>query len=113
MERFKILSSLGDGSFGQVYRVIDQESGEVLAMKKFKRKYQSWEEAVGNPEVKALIQLQHPNIVKLKEVVRHGNTLCMFFELLDMDLYKLMKARRNQGTPFSETEIRKMMFQIA
>jgi len=26
-------------------------------MKKFKRKYQSWEDAVGNPEVKALIQL--------------------------------------------------------
>ena len=60
-------------------------------MKKFKRKYSSWEDAMANPEVKALIQLQHPNIVKLKEVIRHENILYMIFELLDMDLYKLIK----------------------
>ena len=52
-------------------------------MKKFKRKYKCWEEAMANPEVKALIQLQHPNIVKLKEVLRHENVLYMIFELLD------------------------------
>jgi serine/threonine protein kinase len=55
MHRFKILTSLGDGSFGNVFKVQDKETGEILAMKKFKRKYQSWEDAVGNPEVKALI----------------------------------------------------------
>lgn len=95
MERFKILNSLGDGSFGQVFRVQDRESGDIYAMKKFKRKYLTWEDAVGNPEVEALIKLQHPNIVKLKEVIRHENTLYIMFELLDMDLYKMIKQRRN------------------
>lgn len=42
-------------------------------------------------EVKSLIQLSHPNIVKLKEVIRHEQMLNMVFELLEMDLYKLMK----------------------
>lgn len=95
MERFKILQTLGDGSFGNVYKVQDWETGEVLAMKKFKRKYSTWEDAMGNPEVKALIQLQHPNIVKLKEVIRHDNILYMMFEILDMDLYKMIKKRRD------------------
>jgi len=112
MHRFKILNSLGDGSFGNVFKVQDKETGEILAMKKFKRKYSTWEDAVGNPEVKALIQLQHPNIVKLKEVIRHDNTLYMMFELLDMDVYKLIKGRRNAKTPFNDGEVRKMMFQI-
>lgn len=55
MERFKILSNLGDGSFGNVFRVQDRDTGDILAMKKFKRKYKTWEEAMSNPEVKALI----------------------------------------------------------
>jgi hypothetical protein len=34
----------------------------------------------------------------------------MMFELLDMDVYKLIKTRRNAKTPFNDGEIRKMMF---
>ena len=55
MDRFKILSSLGDGSFGNVFKAQDWETGEIYAMKKFKRKYSTWEDAMSNPEVKALI----------------------------------------------------------
>jgi serine/threonine protein kinase len=55
MERFKILGTLGDGSFGNVFKVKDWETGEIYAMKKFKKQYQSWEDAMANPEVKALI----------------------------------------------------------
>lgn len=52
---------------------------------------------MANPEVKALIQLRHPYIIQLKEVFRHDNTLYMLFELLDKDLYKLTKDRRNSN----------------
>ncbi len=69
MERFKILNSLGDGSFGQVFRVQDWETGEICAMKKFKHKYLSREEAMSNLEVTALVKLQHPNVVQLKKVI--------------------------------------------
>lgn len=55
MDRFKVLNNLGNGSFGSVFRVQDKETGEILAMKKFKRKYKCWEDAMANPEVKALI----------------------------------------------------------
>lgn len=62
-----------------------------MAIKRFKRKYKTWEETMALDEVKSLIQLSHPNIVKLKEVIRHEQMLNMVFELLEMDLYKLMK----------------------
>ena len=55
MERFKNLGSLGDGSFGCVFKALDTKTGETVAIKKFKRKYKSWEEAMSLPEVKALI----------------------------------------------------------
>lgn len=36
----------------------------------------------------------------------------MIFEILDMDLYKLIKKKRDKNTQFSENEIRRIMFQI-
>ena len=56
------------------------------------------------PEVKCLIQLQHPNIVKLKEVVRSNESreLFLVFELLATDLHDLIKKKRKRGEHFME-----------
>ena len=43
-----------------------------------------------NAEVKAMIGLKNPNIVTFLEVIRHEDTLYMVFELLYMDLYRMM-----------------------
>jgi hypothetical protein len=43
-----------------------------------------------NAEVKAMIGLKHSNIVNCVEVMRHNDNLFMLFELLDMDLYRMM-----------------------
>ena len=39
-----------------------------MAIKRMKRKYYSWEEAMNLREVKSLKKLSHANVVKLKEV---------------------------------------------
>ncbi len=36
----------------------------------------------------------------------------MMFELLDMDLYKLIKKRKDQGLAFNDEEVRRIMFQV-
>ncbi|XP_062233751.1 cyclin-dependent kinase F-4-like isoform X1 [Phragmites australis] len=109
MERYTIIKEVGDGTFGSVWRAINKENGEVVAIKKMKKKYYSWEECINLREVKSLRRMNHPNIVKLKEVIRENDTLFFVFEYMECNLYQLMK---NRGKPFSETEVRNWCFQI-
>lgn len=109
MERFKKLETLGDGSFGQVFKALDTLSNETVAVKKFKQKYKTWEECMMDPEVRALIKLVHPNIVKLKEVIRQSNIMFIIFELLNEDLAHLMRERHIRQQPFKEVEIANIM----
>lgn len=47
-----------------------------------KRKFYSWEECMNLREVKSLRKLNHPCIVKLKEVIRENDELFFVFEYL-------------------------------
>ncbi|KAE8693181.1 Serine/threonine-protein kinase MAK [Hibiscus syriacus] len=109
MERYKIIKEVGDGTFGSVWRAINKLSGEVVAIKKMKKKYHTWEECVNLREVKSLRRMSHPNIVKLKEVIRENNILYFVFEYMEFNLYQLMKDREKL---FSEVEIRNWCFQV-
>lgn len=64
-----------------------------------KRKFYSWQECMDLREVKSLRKLNHPFIVKLKEVIRENDELYFVFEFLDCNLYQLMK---NRDRPFPE-----------
>jgi protein kinase len=47
-----------------------------------KRKFYSWEECMNLREVKSLRKLNHPCVVKLKEVIRENDELFFVFEYL-------------------------------
>uniref|UniRef100_A0A0D9VJW3 Protein kinase domain-containing protein n=3 Tax=Leersia perrieri TaxID=77586 RepID=A0A0D9VJW3_9ORYZ len=109
MNRFKMIKEVGDGTFGSVWRAINKQNGEVVAVKKMKRKYYSFEECMSLREVKSLRRMNHPNIVKLKEVIRENDILYFIMEYMECNLYQLMKDRVK---PFSEAEVRNWCFQI-
>ncbi|KAL2489796.1 Protein kinase superfamily protein [Forsythia ovata] len=109
MERYKIIKEVGNGTFGSVWRALNKQSGEVVAIKKMKKKYYSWEECINLREVKSLRKMNHPNIVKLKEVIRENDVLYFVFEYMECNLYQLMKDRRKL---FSEAEVRTWCFQV-
>ncbi|XP_065875965.1 serine/threonine-protein kinase MHK isoform X2 [Euphorbia lathyris] len=109
MERYKILEELGDGTCGSVFKAINYETCETVAVKKMKRKFYIWEECTNLREVKALRKLNHPNIIKLKEVVRENNELFFIFEYMEYNLYQIMREREK---PFTEEEIRSFMCQM-
>ncbi|XP_074290721.1 cyclin-dependent kinase F-4-like [Silene latifolia] len=109
MERYKLIKEVGDGTFGCVWRAINKQTGEVVAIKKMKKKYYSWEECINLREVKSLKKMNHPNIVKLKEVIREHDILYFVFEYMECNLYQLMKSR---GRPFSEAEVRNCCFEV-
>ncbi|KAJ8443740.1 hypothetical protein Cgig2_029645 [Carnegiea gigantea] len=84
--RYKLIKEVGDGTFGSVWRAMNKQTGEV-----------------------SLRKMNHPNIVKLKEVIREHDILHFVFEYMECNLYQLMKDR---GRPFSEAEVRSWCFQV-
>lgn len=69
MDKFQIVKNCGDGTYGTVVEAINKTTRETVAIKKMKRKFESWEEAMSLREVKTLRRLNHKNVIKLKEVI--------------------------------------------
>uniref|UniRef100_A0A4W5QUG0 non-specific serine/threonine protein kinase n=1 Tax=Hucho hucho TaxID=62062 RepID=A0A4W5QUG0_9TELE len=109
MNRYTTLRQLGDGTYGSVILGRSLESGELVAIKKMKRKFYSWEECMNLREVISLKKLNHANVVKLKEVIRENDHLYFVFEYMKENLYQLMKDRSRL---FPESAVRNIMFQI-
>ena len=52
MNRYQLVKQLGDGSYGSVALMRNTETGEMLAVKKMKKKYYSWDECISLREIK-------------------------------------------------------------
>jgi len=109
MNRYKTIKPLGDGTYGSVVKAVNRSTGEIVAIKRMKKKFYSWEECMQLREVTSLRKMSHPNIVKLKEVIRENDTLYFVFEFLDMNLYQLCKDRDKL---FAESKVRNMTYQM-
>ena len=97
-ERFRVVSQLGAGGMGVVYRAIDQERDTPVAIKllrnpdsegvlRFKREFRS------------IQGLHHPNLVSLGELVSEGTHLFFTMELLiGVDFVDWTCPGRHHGT---------------
>ena len=59
MEKFQVVKSLGDGTYGTVVEAVNKQTREKVAIKKLKRKFSSWEECMALREIKMLRKLSH------------------------------------------------------
>lgn len=89
---YEILSKLGEGSYGIVFKAKYKSTGAYVAIKKIRLDTTGGE---GIPpttirEVTLLQELDHPNIVKLLEVVCVTHRVYLVFELLAEDLRHLI-----------------------
>ncbi|KAJ8713244.1 hypothetical protein PYW07_013614 [Mythimna separata] len=109
MNRYVVLQQLGDGTYGSVVLAQRRDSGEKVAIKRMKRKYYSWDEAMNLREVKSLKKLNHANIVKLREVIRENDTLYFVFEYMRGNLYQLI---RDAERAFPEPVLRNIVYQV-
>ncbi|PIA60092.1 hypothetical protein AQUCO_00400761v1 [Aquilegia coerulea] len=105
-------SKIGEGSFGCVWKAFDNHSDEIVAIKVLKDKVYSSEEARNLRELKLLDEIEHPNIVQLKEVLGEDGVLYLVFEYMDSSLGKVIRDRGVKDRFFSEIEIRNYCFQI-
>lgn len=111
IDQFSILQELGNGSFGSVFKALHKPSGEMVAIKKMKKKFSTQGGCRSLQEVKALERLRAgPNIVTLHHFFLDKKELHMVFELLDGNLYQMIKDRN--GAYLAEESIRSMVFQV-
>lgn len=95
MQRYHVTEQLGDGSYGSVLKAVNKSTGEVVAIKRMKRKFTSWNEGVTLRELQSLRSLsQHPHIVQVNELIRESDSSLHFvFEYMpDGNLYELIKS---------------------
>lgn len=93
-KKYQTLTMVGDGTFGQVYKAKNIETGELVAIKKMKQKFFTWEEAMNLNEIKSLRKMKHMNIVKLIEVLRQEDILYMVFEFMTSNVYETFKDKK-------------------
>ncbi|NXD04484.1 CDK10 kinase, partial [Certhia familiaris] len=112
VKEFEKLNRIGEGTYGIVYRARDTLTDETVALKKVRMD----NEKDGMPisslrEITLLLQLQHPNIVELKEVVvgNHLESIFLVMGYCEQDLASLLE---NMQTPFSEAQVKCIILQV-
>jgi len=68
-DHYKLLNKLGQGTFGSVYRVVHIKTEQIRAMKMIKKSTINLQddEKVFLKEIQILIEIDHPNIIKIYE----------------------------------------------
>lgn len=118
MNRYEPMERLGDGSFGEVMKARNLKTQEIVAIKKMKTLFPTWEECLQLRELKSLRVLRHENIVQLKEVIRDKEELYFVFEYMQSSLCKVMRQARHHtdeaggGGWLTEAQIRSIMYQL-
>lgn len=96
IDRYRKISKLGEGTYGEVYKAIDTMTNETVAIKRIRLEHE--EEGVPGTairEVSLLKELQHENIVELKSVIHHNHRLHLIFEYAENDLKKYIDKNPN------------------
>jgi serine/threonine protein kinase len=103
MERYQKIEkngALGEGTYGVVYKAKDQETGEIVALKRIRLEVE--DEGIPSTalrEISLLRELEHPNIVELRDCVQSEGKLYLVFEYLDRDLKRYMDSVRDLMDP--------------
>ncbi|KAK9472174.1 kinase-like domain-containing protein, partial [Dipodascopsis tothii] len=122
-DRFQILESIGDGSFGSVSLAKVRPDGkgsagnpgDVVAIKSMKKVFRNPADYLRLREVLFLRALpSHPQIVRAFEIFLDltTNKLHIVMESMEMNLYQFIKTRQPAMAPFDLGTVTSIMYQI-
>lgn len=110
MNKYEVLGVVGEGAYSVVLKCRNKDTGEVVAIKKFKESED--DEIVRKTtlrEVKILRMLKHENIVTLREAFRRKGRLYLVFEYVERTLLEVLEANPNGVDP---ALVQKLVYQL-
>jgi renal tumor antigen len=102
MRKYRLVAKKGEGTFSEVLKAQNIKDGKYRAIKCMKNRFESIDQVNNLREIQALRRLSpHEHIVSLEEVLYDQPTgrLALVFELMDANLYELIKGRRHYLNP--------------
>ena len=89
--KYKIIEIIGEGAYGIVYKCLNTETNEIVAIKKFLDEYEKLPKNIINREIFILQKSKNENIVKLLEVFLNNGYLYLVFEYVEKNLIQLIE----------------------
>lgn len=122
LEGFTFQEKIGEGTYGKVFKAINDKTKEIVAIKwmgvmvysYIPLIYQDKNEGVpiiAMREVSVLRQICHPNIIKLINCVIKTKSIYLIFEFIDFDLGRLLTSLP-PDISLSSLQIKVVMYQI-
>mmetsp|Transcript_23007 Transcript_23007/g.66928 ORF Transcript_23007/g.66928 Transcript_23007/m.66928 type:complete len:451 (-) Transcript_23007:537-1889(-) len=104
--QYVILDNLGQGTFGQVFRCQEVETGRIVAVKIIRNKPAYLSQAWIEVKIAKLLNDRFDpndenNILRLLSFFMYRNHLCLVFELLSINVYELLKQNQFRGLPLA------------
>ncbi|KAJ1980128.1 hypothetical protein H4R35_001238 [Dimargaris xerosporica] len=108
IQRYEFQGQIGEGAFSSVVAAKDRQSGDMVAIKRMKKR--RWKDTSTYQEIDVLRKLAHPNVVTLRDAFREDYRFYLVFERMDLNLYQWIQKRH--GQPYDEAVVRAIAQQI-
>ncbi|XP_052794882.1 cyclin-dependent kinase-like 5 isoform X3 [Mya arenaria] len=100
MNKYEIVGVVGEGAYGVVLKCKHKESGELVAVKKFKDGEENDDvRRTTLRELKMLRSLKQENIVELREAFRRKGKLYLVFEYVERNMLEVLEELPNGVAP--------------
>jgi cyclin-dependent kinase-like len=112
--KYQILSVVGEGSYGIVYKAQNKITGEIVAIKRFKEANEEIVKKTMSRELRILQIVNHENVVKYIEAFKRKGSLFIVFEYVEKNLLEVLQESANSNDEFGlhELLIKRLIYQL-
>ncbi|KAL7722643.1 Mitogen-activated protein kinase [Entamoeba marina] len=110
LKKYDIVQKIGKGAYGVVWKAIDKQSQDVVALKKIFDAFQNATDAQRTfREIMYLQRMEHENIVQLEYVMKAENNrdIYLALEYMETDLHAVIRANI-----LEDIQIRYIIYQL-
>ena len=109
LQDYDLLNQIGEGSFGRVYKARYKYTGSLVAIKFINKTGQSEDDLESlRREIALLRKVNHPNIMRIHDVIENGTNFYIVSELARGDLFQII----DDDTVLPETTLKEIAAQL-